>query len=74
MLIELSRIWPRPAPCSAEKVEAFADLMRQGVRFPPIQVSPLDGLPGLFQITNGAHRAAAAACLGYTHVRAEVRC
>jgi hypothetical protein len=44
----------------------FAELMRQGVAFPPIQI--VVSAADVFRVTNGSHRVAASLLFGFTHV------
>jgi ParB/Sulfiredoxin domain len=70
-IIPLTAFWPPVHPADPEKVALFATLMCDGVVFPPVRA--VEGLPGRYRITDGAHRAAAARLARLTHVPAVVR-
>src|SRR6478609_7608759 len=66
-LIALAAIWPPVHPADAERIKAFAMLMRDGVAFPPVRAVEVEGMPGRYRLTDGAHWAAAARLAGITH-------
>jgi hypothetical protein len=67
-LAALYRPWYRPPPgdVAAAWARQLADLMEQGVSFPPIIVW-IRG-DGLFAVVHGNHRCAASLLLGFSHI------
>ncbi len=62
VLLRLDAIWAPVHPADPDRV----DLIRRGEAFPLARAD--DGLPGLFRVHDGTHRAAASVLAGFSHV------
>ena len=61
-------IYPRKA-IDHRRVGIFADNIRDGFTFDPIEVEPVPGRPGVYRILDGAHRWSAYKAMGITEMK-----
>ena len=61
-------IYPRKA-IDHRRVAMFADNIRDGFTFDPIEVEPVPGRPGIYRILDGAHRWSAYKAMGITEIK-----
>jgi len=61
-------IYPRRA-IDHRRVGIFADNIRDGFTFDPIEVEPVPGRPGVYRILDGAHRWSAYKAMGITEIK-----
>jgi len=65
-------IYPRKA-IDHKRVAMFADNLRDGFTFDPIEVEPVPGRPGIYRILDGAHRWGAYKAMGITEIKAIIQ-
>jgi len=65
-------IYPRKA-IDHKRVAMFADNIRDGFTFDPIEVEPVPGRPGIYRILDGAHRWSAYKAMGITEIKAIIQ-
>jgi hypothetical protein len=59
-----------PLLLDSEKVERFADLMKDGHEFPPVQVRDIG--QGTYELLQGYHRQQASYKCSFTHIPVEI--